>query len=173
LILQAGGDLDGAMRLLKEQEAICRHLNDPAGLQRSLGNQALILKATGDLDGAMRLLKEAEAICRRLNDPAGLQRSLGNQALILKATGDLDGAMRLLKEQEAICRRLNDPNGLAISLANQASLLAFNHSQPADGLPLVEEGLRLATQHGLTALARQIEPILNRIRKLPEQTGSA
>ena len=60
------------MRLHKEEEAICRRLNDPAGLQVSLGNQAVILQATGDLDGAMRLHKEEEAICRRLNDPAGL-----------------------------------------------------------------------------------------------------
>jgi hypothetical protein len=114
----------------------------------------------------MRLLKEKEAICRRLNDPAGLYRCLGNQALILKATGDLDGAMRLLKEAEAICRRLNDPAGLAISLANQASLLAGNLSRPAEGLPLAEESLRLATQHGLTALVRQIEPFVKRIRDL-------
>jgi predicted nucleic acid-binding protein len=43
---------------------------------------------------------------------------------------------------------------------------AFNHSRPAESLPLAEESLRLATQHGLTALAHQIEPILNRIRDL-------
>ena len=71
------------MRLLKDQEAICRRINDPAGLQRSLGNQALILKDTGDLDGAMRLHKEKEAICRRLNDPDGLAISLANQASLL------------------------------------------------------------------------------------------
>jgi hypothetical protein len=132
----------------------------------SLGNQAVILRATGDLDGAMRLLKEQEAICRRLNDPAGLSRSLGNQALILKATGGLDGAMRLLKEQEAICRRLNDPNGLAISLANQGSLLAFELSRPEEGLPLAEEAARIATKHGLRALAQQIEPVVKEIRGL-------
>ena len=166
MILKATGDLDGAMRLHKEEEAICRRLNDPAGLSRSLGNQALILEDTGDLDGAMRLLKEEEAICRRLNDPAGLSRSLGNQALILKDTGDLDGAMRLHKEEEAICRRLNDPAGLAISLVNQASLLAFRLSRPEDGLPLAEEAAGIATKHGLRALAQQIEPILNRIRDL-------
>ena len=40
VILQATGDLDGA---LKEEEAIFRRLNDPAGLSVSLGNQALIL----------------------------------------------------------------------------------------------------------------------------------
>ncbi len=123
VILRATGDLDGAMRLLEEQEAICRRLNDPEGLSRSLDNQAMILMDIGDLDGAMRLHKEAEAICRRLNDPAGLSRSLGGQALILRATGDLDGAMRLLKEAEAICRRLNHPDGLYRSLGNQALIL--------------------------------------------------
>ncbi len=73
---------------------------EPAGLQRSLGNQASILMATGYLDGAMLLVKEQVAICRCLNDPAGLSRSVGNQALILEATGDLDGAMKLHKEQQ-------------------------------------------------------------------------
>jgi len=34
------GDLAGAMQLLKEQEAICRRLNNPDGLSKSLGNQA-------------------------------------------------------------------------------------------------------------------------------------
>ncbi len=126
----------------------------------------MILKATGDRDGAMRLHQEEEAICRRLNDPAGLQACLGNQALILQATGDLDGAMRLHQEQEAICRRLNDPNGLATSLVNQAHLLAFALSRPEDGLPLAEEAARIAAKHGLRALARQIEPIVNAIRDL-------
>ena len=124
VILEQTGDLNGAMRLHEEEEAICRRFNDAAGLSRSLGNQAGILKATGDLDGAMRLHKEEEAICRRLNDPAGLQASLGNQALILQTTGDLDGAMRLHREEEAICRRLNYPAGLQASLGNQALILA-------------------------------------------------
>ena len=124
LILRDTGDLDGAMRLLKEQEMICRRLNDPAGLQACLGNQAVILQDTGDLDGAMRLLKEGEMICRRLNDPAGLQAYLGNQAVILQDTGDFDGAMHgMLKEEEMICRRLNDPAGLQLCLGNQAVIL--------------------------------------------------
>jgi hypothetical protein len=49
LILRATGDLDGAMRLLEQQAAISRRLNDAAGLQASLGNHALILTDTGDL----------------------------------------------------------------------------------------------------------------------------
>jgi hypothetical protein len=117
-------DLDGAMSLRRQEEEICRRLDDPAGLQCSMANQALILKARGNLDGAMSLLKQQEEICRRLNDPAALQRSLGNQAVILAGRGDLDGAMSLHKQEEEICRRLNDPAGLETCLGNQALILA-------------------------------------------------
>jgi hypothetical protein len=43
---------------------------------------------------------------------------------------------------------------------------AFEQTLPAKGLPLAEEALRIATQHGLIGLARQIEPIVNQIRAL-------
>jgi nephrocystin-3 len=75
------------MKLLKDQEKICRELGKPDDLSASLGNQANILRARGDLDGAMELHKEEERICRELDKPDGLQRSLGNQAVILKDRG--------------------------------------------------------------------------------------
>jgi serine/threonine protein kinase/tetratricopeptide (TPR) repeat protein len=168
LILKDIGDVDGAMCLNKEAEAIWRRLNHPSGLATSLGNQAEILRHNGNLDGAMRLHKEAEAIWRRLHDLDGLYRSLGNQALILKDTGDVDGAMRLHKESEAICRRLNDPGGLSLSLINQGKLLALKQARPTEGLLLAEEALRIATEHGLIALARKIEATVNKIRGLLE-----
>jgi len=93
-----------------------------------------------------------------------LPASLGNQALILKAQGDLAGAMALHKEEEAICRQLNNPDGLAISLVNRGLLLGLQMGRPADGLVLAEEALRLATTHGYTALALQIESIVKELR---------
>jgi hypothetical protein len=164
LILETRGNIDGAMTLHKERERICRELGDPAGLYAALGKQALILKTRGDLDGAMALHKEEERICRELGDLANLQRSLGSQALILEARGDLDGAMALHKEKERICRELGDTAGLARSLANQAFLLGLTMGRPRAALPLAEEAYRLASQHGLTALAQQIRPILYRLQ---------
>jgi tetratricopeptide (TPR) repeat protein len=164
VILMGRGNLDGAMTLLEQQEAIFRRLDAPARLQTCLGNQALILKARGNLEGAMTLLKQQEAICRLLNDPVALQACLGNQAGILLRRGDLDGAMALFKQKEDICRRLNNPDGLSRSLFGQAALLADKRKQPQHALPLAEEAYRLSTQHGLTALAGQIQPILERIR---------
>jgi nephrocystin-3 len=122
-ILFTRGDLDGAMKLLKEKESICRELGNRDGLESSLGNQALILRVRGDLDGAMKLMKDQELICRELRDKDGLSSSLGNQANILYTRGDLDGAMKLMRDQELMCRELGDKDGLERSLGNQAVIL--------------------------------------------------
>jgi tetratricopeptide (TPR) repeat protein len=123
VILQARGDLGGAMTLHKEEEQICRKLSNLDGLSRTLGNQAVILHKRGDLEGAMTLHKEEERICRQLGDLDGLSRVLGHQALILQARGDLDGAMTLEKEKERICRQLGNLEGLSRTLGNQAVIL--------------------------------------------------
>jgi tetratricopeptide (TPR) repeat protein len=123
------------------------------------------------LEKAMALHKEEERICRELGDKAGLSGSLGNQALILKARGELDGAMALHKEVERICRELGDKAGLATSLANQAALLSDKLGFHEEALPLAEEAYRLATNHGLNALARQIKPILDFVRSKVEQAS--
>ncbi|MGH9971815.1 MAG: tetratricopeptide repeat protein [Pyrinomonadaceae bacterium] len=158
------GELDEPMRLLKEQERICRELGNKDGLSTSLGNQANVFFAKGELDEAMRLFKEQEHICRELGNKDGLSSSLGNQANIFYASGDLDTAMRLYKDVERICRELGNKDGLARSLISQAFLLAHKMGQPQEALPLAEEAYLLATQHGLVALARQIEPILKSSR---------
>jgi tetratricopeptide (TPR) repeat protein len=124
LILKDQGDLEGAMKLHKEEERIFRELGNDYGLANSLGFQAVILNDQGDLEGAMKLHKEEERICRELGDPEGLSRSLGNQALILRAQGDLEGAMKLHKEAEKICRELGNLDDLQASLGNQANILS-------------------------------------------------
>ena len=164
LILHASGDLDGAMTLHKQQERICRELGNKKGLHHTLGNQAVILNARGDLDGAMTLHKQEEQICRVLEDKNGLQRTLCNQGAILIVRGDLDGAMTLHKEAEQICRELGNVNGLASSLVNQAAVLKQMNEFDAAVLR-AEESYNIATQHGLTALAEQIKPILNQVRQ--------
>ena len=141
-----------------------RQSGDKGSLQASLGNHANILKNTGRFDEAVALYKDQEQICREIGNKDGLQYSLGNQALILDAWSDHDGAMSLHKEQERICKELGNKNGLATSLANQAILLSEKMNRPREALPLAEEAYRLATDHGLNALAGQIKPILDAVR---------
>ncbi len=58
---------------------------------------------------------------------------------------------------------MGSKDGLAINLANRA-LMMQTLGNLKEALPLAEEAYRLATQHGLTALANHIEPILDSIR---------
>jgi tetratricopeptide (TPR) repeat protein len=122
-ILEDQGDLEGAMKLYKETERICREIGNIAGLPATIGNQALILFTRGDLDGAMALHKEEERICRVSGDLDSLGRSLGNQARILRIRGDLEGSMALCKQEESICRVTGDIDSLQKSLSHQALIL--------------------------------------------------
>jgi nephrocystin-3 len=117
------GDLNGAMKLYKERERICRELGEAVELGRILCNQATIVIIRGDFDAAMKLLKEAERICRELDDHTGLAACLCNQGHVLTSCGDLDGAMNLLKEAERVCREHGDPKWLGTSLGMQANIL--------------------------------------------------
>jgi tetratricopeptide (TPR) repeat protein len=162
-ILSDRGDLDGAMALYEEEAQISRELENKQGLQTSLGNQGLILRARGDLDGAMALFEEKEQICRELDNRDGLQRSLGYQAVILRSRAELNEAMELLDEMELICRELGSPEGLATSLANRAAVL-HDLRRTREALSLAEEAHQIAEDHGLTAVAQHIEPLLGFLR---------
>ena len=152
---------DEAMSLLKESERMCRDRSDKIRLSRSLGNQAMILTYWGRYFEAMQLHKEEEMIFMELENKRGLSISLGDQAVIFTKLGKLGEAMRLYKEKEAICRELGNPEGLAYSLINQATILSENMCKSNESLPLVEEAYRLATEHGLAALAQQIKPLVD------------
>ncbi|MBM3320891.1 MAG: tetratricopeptide repeat protein [Candidatus Eisenbacteria bacterium] len=166
LLLADTGHPEEAFRVRRHlaEHFRCRELGTKDSLQRSVGNQASILEGLGRLDEAIELHKEREHICRELGNEEGLRESLGDQALILRDWGRLDEAMTLLKDVERICRELGNPEGLALSLASQASALAFGMKKPGEALPLAEEALRISTDHGLTALADQIRPIVNQVR---------
>ena len=123
LILINRDDPEGAMKLLKEIEWICRERGNKNSLQRSLNNQALIVYSIGDLEGAMKLCKEQERICTELGNKDDLQACLGNQASILYSRGDPEGAMKLYREQERICRELGNKDDLQSCLGNQALIL--------------------------------------------------
>ncbi|MFZ2957156.1 MAG: NACHT domain-containing protein [Candidatus Ozemobacteraceae bacterium] len=171
LILQARGNYEGAMTVLKEAEKICRSLDYKSGLQRVLENQAAIFRHQGRIDEAFDLLRQQEAICREVGIKAGLAACLGDQAILLKNRGDLDGAMILLKEQEQISRELGLKAGLAKAMTNQAQILAFKMDRMREAMALVGEAYKLATDHGLLALANQIKGTLDQLRDKAETGG--
>ena len=158
------------MALHAEEERLCRLTNDPGGLYRCLGNQAIVLRQQGDLDGAIRINKEVELICRRLNAPIGLQACIGNQGVIHMFMGDMNKALASLRTQEGMCRELNRPQNLIISLANQARILAYSVGRPAEAAAKADEAYMLSKATGLSPLVEQIGSMLADIRRLIEAT---
>ncbi len=122
-ILQTRGDLLEALDLFKEQEELCRQINNRAGLADALGNQGVILQRRGLYNDALLKFSEQETLCRHIGHRKGLASSLGNHALILQVHGRLNEAMGLHKEEERILQELGDRTGLCRSLLNQANLL--------------------------------------------------
>lgn len=61
------GELEIALRIVRQEEALWLELGDKDGLQRSYGNQAMILKAGGRPEEALALLKKQEASARLLH----------------------------------------------------------------------------------------------------------
>jgi tetratricopeptide (TPR) repeat protein len=145
LILRMWGRLDEAMKLRKEEEALCLELNLKDGLQASYGNQALILQDWDRLDKAMALLKKQEELCLELGDKDGLQGCYCNQAFILVGWGRLDEAMKLFKKQEVLCLELGDKGGLVVSKGNQALILK-DTGKPDEAMELLKNLEALALE---------------------------
>jgi hypothetical protein len=55
------------------------------------------------------------------------------------------------------------PNPQRTRAARAQSVAAQNLGRPREGLPLVEEAYRIASDHGLTSLAQQIKPFLDSV----------
>jgi hypothetical protein len=66
------GELEIALRIVQQQEALCLELGNKDGLQASYGNQALILYAWGRLEEALALHKKEEALCLELGNKQNL-----------------------------------------------------------------------------------------------------
>jgi hypothetical protein len=147
------------MKLLMEQERICRDLGNNDRRGASLMGQALILRDRGDFDGAMNLFKEQEGIWRELGNKNRLSISLDMQVVMLKACGDLDDAMKLLREQESICRELGNKDGMQASLAStieeqKQSLLRLIADLMVDVTLLREGMIDLAIRSAAPQLSR-------------------
>jgi tetratricopeptide (TPR) repeat protein len=138
------GELEMALRIVQQEEALCLELGNKNGLSNSYGNQALILYAWGRLEEAMALFKKLEALCLELGNKDSLQGSYGNQAVILLAWGRLGEAFELLKKQEALALELGDKDGLQRSYGNQAVVLrAWGRLEEAFELHKKEEAFCL------------------------------
>ena len=97
-------NLDRAMTILEEAEAVCRKVGDSHLLAEIIIVQGNIFAARHDLDAAMAKYQGAGRIKGRLGDTLGLARILYEQAGILVARGEFNGAKLLIDKPEHIAR---------------------------------------------------------------------
>ena len=141
------GELDIALRILQQEEALCLEIGDRDRLGASYGNQALILQAWNRLEEAFELHKKEEALCLELGNKDSLQISYANQAVILQAWGRLEEAFELRKIQNALCLELGNKEGLQRSYGAQAMILKV-WDQPEEAMALLEKQEALCLELG-------------------------
>jgi tetratricopeptide (TPR) repeat protein len=165
------GELETALRIMQQEEAIAEAAADKSTLQASYGNQANILHAWGRLEEAMTLYKKQEATCVELDNRNDLQISYGNQAVILKDWGRLEEAVALHKKEEDICIELGNRDGLQRSYGNRAvALQAWGRLEEALALHKREEEIcvELGNKDGLQRSYGNQALILQDWRRLEE-----
>ncbi len=125
-ILEARGDLDGALRIRREEELpVYERLGDMRSRALTQGRIADILQTRGDLDGALRIRREdCLPVYERLGDVRERAITQGQIADILMARGDLDGALRIRRDEELpVYERLGDVRNRAITQGKIADIL--------------------------------------------------
>ncbi len=167
MLLLDHSDSEGAEMLLLEQARLCREVDHKDGLQMALRLQALIFHDRGELEKAEALYKEQAGICREAGYKETLQASLRFRAHILAEREEFDEALALHRESEQICREIGNTEELVYSLINQTSLVEIQTGVSPESLLLVKEVYRLANEHGLTDLVRDVRAQLKSVPELP------
>ena len=103
------GELEIALRILQQEEALWLELGDKDSLQRSYGNQALILQDWGRLEEAFELLKKQEALCLELGNRSSLAYCYWSWGLLAREQHDRNTEREKLTAALDIFSELNMP----------------------------------------------------------------
>ncbi len=137
------------IELYKEQERICRKMEDRHGLLNALNKQISILENRDEFEKALELYEEQEQIYRELWDKNGLKESFFQQANLLYTRRKFHKAMERYKHHEMLCIRLGDKNGLQASFHRQGNVLfALNKYHMA--MEMYRKAERLCRETGNT-----------------------
>ncbi len=129
----------------------------------ALNNEGTELLENRRFQAALAKFTEGERISREIGDREKLQVCLGNVALVALNTGDYQRALELTAEKERICRELGLHSSLAHAMANRAFTLELLHRRK-EALAAAREAYQVCRQHGLDQLARQVTPLIERLK---------
>lgn len=149
-----------SMDLLKKQEELSLQFANQQMLHKSFGLQADILVKQKEYGEAMTLLKKQEQICRTMNYETSLHECLDAQADVLGKMDNTDDALELYTRQEGFWRKSGNWNRLMANLIAQGTLCSTRLDEPARGLQLLDEALKIANEHSLKDDAEQVRALM-------------
>jgi DNA-binding SARP family transcriptional activator/predicted ATPase len=129
--------------------ALAQQLGETEVELTSLNTLGLALWNQGRSAQALPHLERALGLARASGSQRALARALSTLAIAEKACGHYEPALRRQLEVLALQRALGDARGLCSALNNVGNLHRIE-KRLVDALPYFEEGLALATEHGLT-----------------------
>jgi tetratricopeptide (TPR) repeat protein len=108
------GNFTAAFGFLHESEALCRALNDTAGLARVFRDLGMCaMYSTQDLAGSRLLFEKSLAFCRQINDTHLLIQTLLRYGDAAYAQGDDEQVESIAKECIALAPKINDLHAVA------------------------------------------------------------
>ncbi len=125
-VLQARGDLEGALRIRREEQLpVYERLGDVRSRAVAMGQIADVLQARGDLEEALRIRREEQLpVYERLGDVRERAVTMGKIADMFEDRGDLEEALRIRREEQLpVYERLGDVRERTVTLGRIADVL--------------------------------------------------
>jgi 3',5'-cyclic AMP phosphodiesterase CpdA/tetratricopeptide (TPR) repeat protein len=125
-VLEAGGQLDEALRIRREDELpVYERLGDVHSKASTMGRIADVLQVRGQLDEALRIRREEELpVYERLGDMQSKASTMGKITDVLQTRGQLDEVLRIRKNEVLPAfEQLGDIHGQAVTKGKIAEVL--------------------------------------------------
>ena len=137
------GDRPGARRLLEASLALCRELEDRAGIGWALNHLGELAAGDGDFPLCRALQEQSVAIFTELGDPRGVAWALLGLAGLAVSEGQYARSKELYEQSLMHFRRLGNRRGI-IQTLHESGLLSQVHAEYAAAEALVQEAYDLA-----------------------------
>jgi predicted ATPase/DNA-binding XRE family transcriptional regulator len=136
-------DMARAAELYAASLAVCRAVDDQAGIASALERLGWLAADHGQVAQARTTLEESLARFRALDDRHGMATSLAYLGEVLRTQADDAGAAHLLGESLALSRALKDTRGSTLPLLSLGTIARFQGDY-ARALAYFEESLTLS-----------------------------
>jgi tetratricopeptide (TPR) repeat protein len=148
-ILESRGEVDEALRILREEAApVFDRIGDARGRAQTMGKIADILESRGEVDEALRIRREEELpVYDRIGDARSRAVTMGKIADILMRRGEADEALRIRREEQLpVYERIGDARERALTMGKIADILVSSGE--------LDEALRIRREEELPVYER-------------------